>query len=207
MAISTYTELQTAVANWLDRDDLTARIPEFIALTEARFNRILRIRSMETEADQATVSGTRSYSLPADYRQMRTVNLTTSPITALSYITPEIMDRIWAGSATGKPLSYTLKGNNVYLGPSPDVVYTVRFLYYKKVPSLSALVATNSILDDSPDVYLYGCLLEAEPFLQNDARVQLWATAFQQAIADIQEQDEKDRHSGVLRVLNTGGYY
>ena len=207
MAISTYTELQTAVANWLDRDDLTARIPEFIALTEARFNRILRIRSMETEADQATTGGTRSYSLPADYRQMRTVHLTTSPITPLSYITPEIMDRIWAGSTGGKPASYTIKGNNIYLGPSPDSAYTIRFLYYKTVPALSSLVAVNDILTDSPDVYLYGCLLEAEPFLQNDARVQLWATAFQQAIADIQEQDEKDRHSGVLRVLNTSGYY
>ena len=207
MAISTYTELQTAVANWLDRDDLTARIPEFIALTEARFNRLLRIRSMETEADQATVAGTRSYSLPTDYRQMRTVHLTTSPITAMSYITPEIMDRIWAGSTQGKPLSYTIKGNNIYVGPSPDVVYTIRFLYYKKFSSLSTLSPTNSILTDAPDVYLYGCLLEAEPFLQNDARVQLWATAFQQAITDIQEQDEKDRHSGELRVLNTSGYY
>ena len=207
MAISTYTELQTAVANWLDRDDLTARIPEFIALTEARFNRLLRIRSMETEADQATVAGTRSYSLPTDYRQMRTVHLTTSPITAMSYITPEIMDRIWAGSTQGKPLSYTIKGNNIYVGPSPDVVYTIRFLYYKKISSLSTLSPTNSILTDAPDVYLYGCLLEAEPFLQNDARVQLWATAFQEAITDIQEQDEKDRHSGELRVLNTSGYY
>ena len=207
MAISNYTELQTAVANWLDRDDLTARIPEFISLTEARFNRILRIRAMETEADQATVAGTRSYSLPTDYRQMRTVHLTTNPITAMSYITPEIMDRIWAGSSQGKPVSYTIKGNNIYVGPSPDAVYTIRFLYYKKTPALSSLAPTNSILTDAPDVYLYGCLLEAEPFLQNDARVQLWATAFQQAITDIQEQDEKDRHSGELRVLNTSGYY
>ena len=207
MAISNYTELQTAVANWLDRDDLTARIPEFISLTEAMFNRILRIRAMETEADQANVAGTRSYSLPTDYRQMRTVHLTTNPITAMSYITPEIMDRIWAGSSQGKPVSYTIKGNNIYVGPSPDAVYTIRFLYYKKVPALSSLAPTNSILTDAPDVYLYGCLLEAEPFLQNDARVQLWATAFQQAITDIQEQDEKDRHSGELRVLNTSGYY
>ena len=207
MAISTYTELQTAVANWLDRDDMSARIPEFISLTEARFNRILRIRAMETEADQATVAGTRSYPLPADYRQMRTVHLTTSPITAMSYITPEIMDRIWAGSLQGKPTTYTIKGGNIYVGPAPDVVYTIRFLYYKKIPALTALAPTNDILTDSPDVYLYGSLLEAEPFLQNDARVQLWATAFQQAISDIQEQDEKDRHSGELRVLNTGGYY
>ena len=50
--------------------------------------------------------------------------------------------------------------------------------------------------------------MEAEPFLMNDARVQLWATAFQQAIADLQEQDNKDRHSGsTMRVMNTGGYH
>ena len=48
MAISNYTELKTAVANWLDRDDLTDRIPEFIALAESRFNRLLRIRAMES---------------------------------------------------------------------------------------------------------------------------------------------------------------
>ena len=207
MAISTYTELQTAVANWLDRDDMSARIPEFIALTEARFNRILRIRAMETEAEQATSAGVRTYSLPTDYRQMRTVHLTTNPITAMSYITPEIMDRIWAGSTQGKPTTYTVKGGNIYVGPAPDVIYTIKFLYYKKIPALTALAPTNDILTDAPDVYLYGSLLEAEPFLQNDARVQLWATAFQQAIADIQEQDEKDRHSGELRVLNTSGYY
>ena len=207
MAFSNYTELQTSVADWLDRDDLTARIPDFITLAEARFNRLLRIRSMETEAEQVTVAGTRSYSLPTDYRQMRTVHLTTNPITPLSYITPEVMDRIWAGSTTGKPLSYTIKGNNFYLGPSPDVVYTIKFLYYKKVPSLSALTTTNTIVTDAPDVYLYGCLLEAEPFLQNDDRIQVWAAAFDQAVKDIQEQDEKDRHSGQLRVLNTGGYY
>ena len=57
-------------------------------------------------------------------------------------------------------------------------------------------------------MYLYGALLEAEPFLMNDQRVQLWATALTQSITTLQEQDNKDRHSGsALRVMNTGGYY
>ena len=73
---------------------------------------------METEAEQATSAGVRTYSLPTDYRQMRTVHLTTNPITAMSYITPEIMDRIWAGSTQGKPTTYTIKGGNIYVGPS-----------------------------------------------------------------------------------------
>ena len=63
------------------------------------------------------------------------------------------------------------------------------------------------MLTDNPDVYLYGALLEAEPFLMNDERVQLWATAFKQALDDLQAQDNKDRHSGsAMRVMNTTGY-
>ena len=63
------------------------------------------------------------------------------------------------------------------------------------------------MLTDNPDIYLYGALMEAEPFLMNDARVQLWATAFQESVRALQEQDNKDRHSGsAMRVMNTGGY-
>jgi hypothetical protein len=64
------------------------------------------------------------------------------------------------------------------------------------------------MLTNNPDVYLYGALLEAEPFLMNDQRVGLWTTAFQEALRALQEQDNKDRHSGsAMRVMNTGGYY
>jgi len=71
MAISTYSELTTAVANWLDRDDLTLRIPEFIALAEAKFNRTLRLRSMEAKYTADTVAGQRNLALPTGYIQMR----------------------------------------------------------------------------------------------------------------------------------------
>ena len=107
MAIGTYAELQTAVANWLDRGDLTARIPEFIDLTEARMNRVLRLQLM-VNVDTTTlggastlVAGTRDYALPSGYLQMMDFVLTTDPITSLSYITPENMNRMWAGSQLG----------------------------------------------------------------------------------------------------------
>ena len=81
MAISNYTELQTAVANWLDRDDLTARIPEFIALAEARFNRVLRLRSMETKQTASTAGRPSAiYALPTNYIQMRNFQLNTNAI-------------------------------------------------------------------------------------------------------------------------------
>jgi len=81
-------------------------------------------------------------------------------------------------------------------------------MFYKKIDALSDSNTTEQMLTNNPDVYLYGALLEAEPFLMNDQRVGLWLAAFEKAIADLQEQDNKDRHSGsAMRVMNTGGYY
>jgi len=208
MAIGTYAELQTAVANWLDRSDLTDRIQEFIDLSEARINRNLRLRLMETAATGTLVAGTRDYTLPTDYIQARTFHLTTDPIVPLAYVTPEIMNRIWAGSTGGTPETFTIIGENFRLGPSPASADGYSMLYYKRIPALTTSATTNSMLTQNPDIYLYGSLLEAEPFLMNDQRVQLWATAYRQAVNDLQVQDDKDRHSGSeLRVMNTSGYY
>ena len=207
MAISTYSELQTAVANWLDRDDLTARIPEFIALAEARFNRILRLRSMEAKYTANTVAGQRNLALPANYIQMRNFQVNSNPLTPLSYVTPEIYDRLWGGSTSGTPKFYTILANEVSFGPIPASVMQVEMLFYKKFDNLSVTTTTNLLLTDAPDIYLYGSMLEAEPFIMNDERVPLWATALERAVTDMQEQDNKDRHSGsALRVMNTSGY-
>ena len=71
MAISTKAELHTAVANWLNRSDLTSRIPEFIALAEASFNRNLRTREMLV---RSTASVTGQYvSIPTDYLEMMNI--------------------------------------------------------------------------------------------------------------------------------------
>jgi len=208
MAIGTFAQLKTATANWLDRSDLTSRIPEFITLAEARFNRVLRIRDMEAVSTSiSTVAGTREYSLPTRFVQMKEFHLTTDPLTPLSYITPEMMTRMQAGSSKSKPQVFTIIADNVRLGPNPDAVYTTSMLYYQAFAALSDAATTNDMLTNNPDVYLYGTLLEAEPFIMNDERVPLWLAAFEKAVGDIQNQDNKDRHSGSqLRVMNTGGY-
>tara|TARA_R100001443_G_scaffold27140_3_gene40436 strand:- start:14427 stop:15053 length:627 start_codon:yes stop_codon:yes gene_type:complete len=208
MAINSYATLQTAVANWLDRDDLSDRIPEFIALNEAIFNRILRIRPMETTVTATTVGGTKSYDLPTGYVQMRQIHLATSPITPVQYLSPEMMYRVWAGSTSGKPHSYTIIGDKVFFGPTPDSAYDYTITYYKTFDNLSDSTTTNWVILNAADVYLYGTLLQAEPFLNNDQRISVWERGLRQAMADLQEQDDKDRHSGSeLRVMNTSGYY
>ena len=76
MAISTYSELKTAVSNWLNRSDLDLRIPEFIDLAEAGFNRMLRTRDQMTRS--TTTASTQYVTLPDDFLQARNVNITST---------------------------------------------------------------------------------------------------------------------------------
>ena len=163
---------------------------------------------METTVTASTTGGTKSYDLPTGYVQMRQIHLNTSPITPLQYLTPEMMYRVWAGSSSGKPHSYTIIGDKIFFGPTPDSAYDYVITYYKKFDSLSDSTTTNWVILNAADVYLYGTLLQAEPFLNNDQRIPVWERGLRQALSDLQEQDDKDRHSGSeLRVMNTSGYY
>ena len=197
MAITTFSELKTAVANWLDRSDLTDRIPEFIALAEARHRRDFKIRRMETRVTANTIADTEFYTLPDNYVAMRNIQLNTDPKTALEYLTPEQMDRVRGGSTTGKPKAYSIIGNTFQLRPIPESVYEIEMLYYKYFTGLSDSNTTNDMLTYHPDAYLYAVLLEAEPYLQNDKRVQLWVGAYELAKKGIIDSNERDRHSGV----------
>jgi len=91
------------------------------------------------------------------------------------------MDRIYAGSNKGKPKAYSIIGNNIQLRPLPDSAYEIEMLYYKYFTPLSDSNTTNDMLTNHPDVYLYGSLVEAEPYLQNDKRIQTWASFYDRA--------------------------
>ena len=207
MALSTFTELKDAIADWLDRSDLTARIPDFITLAEARLNRDLRIRPMEVRSTMVTTSGQRYFNLPGGYLQMRNIQLNTNPTTPLEYITPEMLDRLYGSSTTGKPRAYTLIGDELQLAPIPDSGYDLEMAFYEKFTPLgdgsAGTVTSNWLTINAPDVLLYGALMEAEPFIKNDERVAVWLNGYGNAIDKLQKADANDRHSGSsMRVRN-----
>ena len=207
MALSTFTELKDAIADWLDRSDLTARIPDFIALAEARINRELRIRPMEVRSTMYATVDQQYFNLPGGYIQMRNIQLNTNPTTALEYITPEMLDRLYGSSTTGKPRAYTLIGDEIQLAPIPDSAYTLEMAFYEKFTALgdgtSGTVTSNWLTKNAPDILLYGALMEAEPFIKNDERVAVWLNGYGNAIDKLQKADQRDRHSGsAMRVRN-----
>ncbi len=207
MALGTYTELKDAVADWLDRSDLTARIPDFIALAEARINRELRIRPMEVRSTMYTTADQQYFNLPGGYIQMRNIQLNTNPTTPLEYITPEMLDRLYGSTTSGKPRAYTLIGDEIQLAPIPDSAYQVEMAFYEKFTPLgdgsAGTVTSNWLTANAPDVLLYGALMEAEPFIKNDERIPVWLNGYSNAINKLQQQDQRDRHSGsAMRVRN-----
>lgn len=164
MTISTYAELQTSVASWLHRADLTSQIPDFITLAEAKLNRKLRLRAQENTATD-TVSAT--VALPTGFVEMKSLTVSAGGENyPLTYVTPELIT-----SETGQPSSYSIVGDNiVFQNSSTGYAYTL--VYYKPFDSLSAGV--NWLITNAPDVYLYATLLEAAPYMKNDKRIETW---------------------------------
>ena len=199
MAISTKAELHTAVANWLNRSDLTARIPEFISLTEAGFNRNLRTREMLVRSTAST-SG-QYVSLPTDYLEMLNIELTSpSPPKRLVYITSDRSDdyRERQNNETGTPDYYTIEGASIQLLPTPSAAVTVQLNYYQDIPALSGLADSgdNWLLLAHPDVYLYGTLMQASPYVMDPQSAGQWGGLLDRAMQELQLSDEKSRYSG-----------
>lgn len=187
MAISTYTELQAAVANWLARDDLSLRIPEFVSLCEAKFNRELFVRQMEERATVTVDTGSGEpefISLPDDFQSMRRIRLSSvQGKPRLQFVSGASMDEIRQsrGDVSGRPVYFTITGDEIELAPTPDEAYSIEMTYRTVIPPL-ADNSTNWLLTLAPDAYLYGTLLEAEPYIQNDGRIQVWLAGLSAAI-------------------------
>ena len=197
MSLSTYSDLQTSIANYLARSDLTTQIPDFITLAENRLRRELRIRQMLKSVTTATVSGDSTVELPSDFLQVRDFVVTTNPITPLSYLSPSALSNDPRASEVGVPKSYTILANDFQMSPVPDAVYTVKLLYFAAPAYLSSSNTSNVFLTTAPDALLYASLIEAEPYLMNDARINTWGTMYDRAIASLAKSDEEGQYSGV----------
>ncbi len=196
MALTTYTELKASVADWLNRTDLTAEIPDFISLAEAQMERTLRTRQMIVRANASF--NVEYGATPADFLETKSFKLSgTNPVQPLSFMTIDALDAEAAkNTASGRPKFFGVVGTQFRLVPTPDTNYATELTYYAKLSKLSAAVATNFILESSPDAYLYGSLLQAAPYLQDDNRIPVWAGLYERALTDLKVADDRGSTSG-----------
>jgi len=191
--ISDYASLQEAVTEYLARDHdatLIARIPTFIQLTEAKFNRQLFVRQMEQRATAVVDLGSSEpefIPLPSDFQSMRRVRLSSvAGKPSLEFKSGTQMDeyRFASSDIAARPRYFTVFGNEIELAPTPDAAYTIEMVYRQNVQAL-ALNGSNWLLTMAPDLYLYGALLESAPYIKEDARIQTWGLGFTTALTDL----------------------
>tara|TARA_R100001510_G_scaffold29116_1_gene25765 strand:+ start:33 stop:653 length:621 start_codon:yes stop_codon:yes gene_type:complete len=195
MSITNYTELKSSIANWLNRDDLTNKIPDFIALAEAEHDRKVRHWRMEIRANAAV--NTQYTGLPSDFLENIRFHLDVDE-RPLELVTPQFIQkkRNENNDSTGRPQYYALVAGAFEVHPTPDTSYTGQIYYYGKTAKLSDTVATNWILTNYPDAYLYGSLLHSAPYLMDDARIQVWASLHQNAINGINGNNDTAKYGG-----------
>jgi hypothetical protein len=195
MTISTISELRTALAGWLHRTGLDDQIDDFIALAEARIYRKLRIRCMETQLSDTIASGV--VAVPSGYIETKHLRIDGSPSSKLTRKSDEwIYAHYPTRSADGLPQFFAREAESFIFGPYPDSAYTVKGVYYKRLTALSDLNTSNWFTTNAPDVLLYGALCEAAPYIANDMRIPIWEGKFNDAMAAVQAEDNREEFSG-----------
>lgn len=180
-----YATLQTSIADYLHRTDLTAKIPTFIATAEAYLFRELVIKELQTSTDLTT---TGEYAtLPTDFSAVSRITVTSNGLTrTLDY--KSLPDTYTPNS--GFPISYSLENNQLRLwGANTGTVCT---LYYTpKIENLGAMVSTNWLLDNAFDLYLYVSALEGARYVRNQEQVDSLTPLVMSALESVKRFSER----------------
>lgn len=184
--ITDYASLQASIGQWLARSDMATAAPDLIQMAEVRIGRDLQ--RMQHRRLMVSVSGTLaagSAALPADFVTIRSVEV---PWGAGNLVLPPL-DSTTQESTSSQPLGYWIDGNTLRVTGGGVSPYTLN--YWQRLPSIAA--ATNWLITDSPDLYLYAALLEAAPYMKEDERIGVWREGYTNAIAAIEDQNNRSR--------------
>lgn len=182
-----YADISARVADWINRSDLSVRIPDFIALTEERMNRALRVRQMESSlaATDITDNLIAPGSDVIDVKALWVPNYEGTPLK------PQTLESVIAGGYQGTPTMYAWDGADLRF----DGAGSVQGVLYVRIPAL-ATATTNWVSEGPWSLYLWGALMEASLFVKNATDAATWEGRFLQVLGEIQGNDQ--RRSGPM---------
>ena len=206
MPLATYAELQAAIADTLNRDDLTSAIPDFITLAEADMQR--RVKHWRQEKRSTAELDTQYSAIPADFLEAISFHISSGNYRSLELVSQAEMQSLRSNSldTSGKPSYYAITAGEIEVYPTPDGTYNAELYYYSRIPALSDSNTSNWVLEYFPDLYLYGSLIHSAPYLKNDERTQVWAALYQSAIDGINAESESSKFGGSGRRMKIRSY-
>lgn len=182
----TYAELIAALAGWLRRPDAEQELPRFVALAEARMNRLLAeagvtgaVVRAQAVLDEARIGAPDDLALP--------ISLVLAGGASIVNTSGESLDALRACEAAlpGQPRYFTVAGGELQLYPAPDKAYEAELTYQAGLGPLGPESSSNWLLARHPDAYLYGALCQAGAYLGDDGRLAAWNAAFAGAIDEV----------------------
>lgn len=195
--ITNYSTLQTAVADYLARSDLTSYIPNFIQNWEERFYREAKNWASWMETALSVTITSNVAAVPADYLGLRIAYISGQSSPPLKRINlDQLYQRYPRGQQTGQAKFIARNGANFEFGPIPADGTLVGTYYAKPTVLRSDSDGINWIITNAPDLPLYGALLEAQPFLRNDARIMTWQSLYDVALIAYRSQFMEEDSSG-----------
>jgi hypothetical protein len=212
MPINSYAELKTSIAGYLQRSDLTAMIPQFIALAESDINADLAdLPELLVHANATTAAGN---------PLVDTVNMWALRDAWCNGEPLSILQTNWqttTDTSTGSPEAISIEGAAaIRIYPTPDAAYSIDVVYVPVIsPSLAggepSDAATNWILQRHPGVYLYGSLLHASAYIEDAAKIGAWQQGYDGAIGRMRGANRQGhvtmRAESVAQLTrNTGAY-
>jgi hypothetical protein len=183
-AFADYLDLRLAVADHVGNRDISDVMPRLTQTAESSLNKKLRCRQQIVTSTLVFVDG--ASALPADFIEM--INL--YGLNGYRYASGALADsRNWGSAWT----RYAIDGTSILIkGYSGDR----DIQYYAKLPTLtSAPTATNWLLEDAPDVYLYAVGLEAAKYLKDVDLVQATRALLEDEMNTLKIDDDRARWS------------
>lgn len=198
--ISSYSTLQTAVADWMAKGNLNSFIPNFIQNWEEKFYRQPKNYGRWMETSFSLTIASNVIAVPADYLNLKYSYVSGSPSARLDRVSlNQLYGKFPRGGAPGFPEWISRDATNFVFGPEPDGDYTIKGVYYAKptlIRNFASDAAAHFIIVNAPDLVLYGALLEAEAFIKNDGRLQIWQSFYDRALENYRDLFWMEENSG-----------
>ena len=144
MALTNYSDLQQAIADWLNRADLTQQIPDFISLAEGTLNNVIRSTYMVSSSAVSVATSAQKVSVPSDMLEPIYLQVTSTPTSPMEQVDPSqlIVLRRARLRSSGTPKFFAVIGRYFEFVPVPSSTTSVDVTYYQKIPALASNATT-----------------------------------------------------------------
>ena len=193
--------LTTLVTAYLEQDDIVSRIPDFIMLAELRIGREVRVRQLQKSITPVAIPAGGKLALPSDFIEISSHMIQATTPWRPEYVPEAQFVALASNSVQGIPKAYTLVGEEIWFSSPPDSATYMYEMNYYAYPETIIGGGANWIATNVMDIYLYATLLEAEPYIINDARMATWKGLYDSAKISMMQMSRRgvNRPGGTAR--------